>query len=144
MRGLEGALVDLDVLTLTALQADDVRALEAKVAGPAGLMVAKLHKIEERNGTARANDKDALDVLRLLRGVFTEELAQRMTRILADGRSADSAQRGLELLDALFGRGGEGAEMAARAVAGVMDADEILPSCEVLSGDLLSALEAGE
>ncbi len=73
VRGLEGALVDLDVLTLTALDPDDARSLEAKVAGPAGLLVAKLHKIDERKGTARANDKDALDVLRLLRGVSTGE-----------------------------------------------------------------------
>jgi hypothetical protein len=48
----------------------------------------------------------------------------------------------MELLSELFGRGGEGAEMAARAVAGVMDADEIRLSCGVLSGDLLSALDS--
>lgn len=143
VRGLEGALVDLDVLTLTALDPDGARSLEAKVAGPAGLMVAKLHKLDERKGTARANDKDALDVLRLLRGVSTEELAERMRPVLADSRSAEPARRGLELLGALFGRGGEGAEMAARAVAGVMDEDEIRLSCEVLSGDLLTALYSG-
>ncbi len=144
VRGLEGALVDLDVLTLTALDPDDERSLEAKVAGPAGLLVAKLHKIDERKGTARANDKDALDVLRLLRGVSTEELAERMTRILTDERSAEPSRRGMELLGELFGRGGEGAAMAARAVAGVMDADEVRLSCEVLSGDLLSALGSEE
>ena len=46
VRGLEGALVDLDVLALTALQLDDSRSVEAKVAGPAGLLVAKLHKLD--------------------------------------------------------------------------------------------------
>ena len=66
-------LVDFDMLPLRSLDGGDPRALDVKVAGPAGLLVAKLHKIEERNGTPRAVDKDALDVLRLLRGVSTED-----------------------------------------------------------------------
>lgn len=144
VRGLEGVLVDVDVLTLTSLDPDDGRSLNAKVAGPAGLLVAKLHKIDERKGTTRANDKDALDVLRLLRGVSTEQLAGRMRRLLADERSAAPARRGMDLLNDLFGRGGEGAEMATRAVAGVMELAEVRLSCEVLTGDLVSALHGAE
>lgn len=143
VRGLEGVLVDQDLLTLRALDPDDARTVEAKVAGPAGLLVAKLHKIDERKGTARANDKDALDVFRLLRGVPTEELAERMGRVQTDPRSAEAGQRGTVLLTELFGRGGEGAEMAARAVAGVMAAAEVRLACELLVGDLVSALVEG-
>lgn len=143
VRGLEGVLVDQDVLTLRALDPNDARTVEAKVAGPAGLLVAKLHKIDERDGTARANDKDALDVFRLLRGVATEELAERMGRVQRDPRSAEAGQRGTVLLTDLFGRGGEGAEMAARAVAGVMAAAEVRLACELLVGDLVSARVEG-
>ena len=136
--------MDVDVLTLNSLDPGGARKVEAKVAGPAGLLVAKLHKIEEREGTSRAADKDALDVLRLLRGVSTVELADRMRRLLADVRSAAPARRGLDLLAGLFGRGGEGTLMAARAVADVMDAAEVRLSCEVLASDLVVALRGAE
>lgn len=46
------------------------RVVRAKVAGPAALLVAKVFKIHERRGSARANDKDALDVLRILRDLL--------------------------------------------------------------------------
>lgn len=141
VRGLEGALVDWDLLTLGALDPRDPRVVEAKVAGPAGLLVAKLHKIDDRQGTARANDKDALDVFRLLRGVRPAELAERLRRVQGDPRSAEAGRRAMELLTVLFGRGGEGAEMAARAVAGVMAVAEVRRACELLVGDLVSALE---
>ena len=133
-------LVDFDMLPLRSLDGGDPRALDVKVAGPAGLLVAKLHKIEERNGTPRAVDKDALDVLRLLRGVSTEDLTARMRRVLADRSSEEPGRRGMTLLGSLFGRGGDGAEMAARAAAGAMDADEVKVSCEVLAGDLAGAI----
>lgn len=143
VRGLEGVLVDQDRLALRALDPGDARMIEAKVAGPAGLLVAKLHKIEERQGTARANDKDALDVFRLLRGVPTDDFAARMRCVLEDPRSAEAGRRGLVLLRALFGRGGEGAEMAARAVADVMDAAEVRLACALLAEDLLAAVGEG-
>lgn len=140
VRGLEGVLVDQDRLALRALDPGDARVIEAKVAGPAGLLVAKLHKLEERKGTARANDKDALDVFRLLRGVPTDDFAARMRHVLEDARSAEAGRRGLALLPALFSRGGEGAEMAARAVADVMDAAEVRLACALLAEDLVTAL----
>jgi uncharacterized protein YigA (DUF484 family) len=46
--------------------------------------VAKLHKIAERaDDNDRIRDKDALDVLRLLRAVDTDELASRV-RVLRE------------------------------------------------------------
>lgn len=75
VRGLEGALVDVDVMSLTALDPQDPRAFDIRVAGPAALLLAKVHKIRDRSGSARGSDKDALDVLRLLRGTQTPELA---------------------------------------------------------------------
>lgn len=111
VRGLEGAVVDFDRMDISALEHDDARVLNAKVAGPAALLVAKLHKIDERKGTGRANDKDALDVFRLLRGVSTEDIVGRLGRLLADERSAAAAERGVGLVETLFGRSGEGTAM---------------------------------
>jgi hypothetical protein len=65
--GLEGVLVDQAEHDIASLEPDmHARVVRAKVAGPGALLVAKLFKIHERRGTARANDKDALDVLRVL------------------------------------------------------------------------------
>ena len=69
-----------------------------------------------KTSRARANDKDALDVLRILQCIETAELAARIRRICEDARSSAVGDRGIELLEELFGtRGKEGAVMAARA-----------------------------
>lgn len=140
--GLEGVLVDHAAQDIASLEPTaDPRVVRAKVAGPGALLVAKLFKIHERRGTSRANDKDALDVLRLLQGVATDDLARRISAILQDPRSAATGARALQLLAELFGlRGAEGAAMAARAVQPLMDADEVRLSCELLADDLLRAL----
>lgn len=141
--GLEGVLVDLAEHGIASLEpAIDPRVVRAKVAGPGALLVAKMFKINERRGSARANDKDALDVLRILQGISTEDLARRLTSILGDERSATTGARALELFTELFGnRGGEGAAMAARAAQPVMDADQVRGTCEALAGDLLEVLK---
>ena len=66
-RGLEATLVDQQQRTIESLEDKDDRAFDVAVAGPAALVVAKLHKIAERVDTlGRREDKDALDILRLL------------------------------------------------------------------------------
>jgi hypothetical protein len=47
-KGLEGALVDHEVRTITTLDPLDARTATLRVAGPGALLVAKLHKIAER------------------------------------------------------------------------------------------------
>jgi hypothetical protein len=140
VRGLEGAVVDHDWLEVRALDADDPRVVEARVAGPAALLVAKLHKIDEREGTARASDKDALDVFRLLRAVPTDDIAHRMRVLLADERSRAAGERGRTLLRDLFHRGGTGTLMTVRAVEGLINEAEVRAACETLAEDLLDAL----
>jgi hypothetical protein len=141
VQGLEGALVDADRLRLAALENTDTRTFDVRVAGPAALLVAKVHKISERHGTDRQSDKDALDVVRLLRGTQTEDLARRYEQLLVDARSADVAKTGRRLLETQFGsRSSLGVEMAIRS-AGVLAApDEIAASSEALCQDLLAAL----
>lgn len=140
--GLEGVLVDLAEHDIASLEpAADPRVVRAKVAGPGALLVAKVFKIHERRGSARANDKDALDVLRILQAISTEDLARRLISILGDARSATTGARALERFADLFGdRRAEGAVMAARAAQPLMDADEVRLTCEVLAGDLLERL----
>lgn len=141
VRGLDGVIVDADVMSVAALDPSDERRFDIRVAGPGGLLVAKAHKIQDRSGTARSTDKDALDVLRLLRGTMTDELADRMKRILGNDDARPVAEQALELLEQQFAsRAGEGIEMAVRAVGVLDDPEEIAASCELLARDLLEAV----
>jgi hypothetical protein len=127
---------------LAALDATDARGFDIRVAGPAALLVAKVHKISERQGTDRQSDKDALDVLRLLRGTETQDLALRYGRLLCDARSADAAKTARALFEAQFAaRGGNGVTMAIRSAGPLADANEIAASCAALAGDLLAVLK---
>ena len=85
-RGLEAALVDNAPILIGALDpAADPREFTLAVAGPAALLVAKLHKIHDRIDTPdRLNNKDAHDVYRLLRAIETEVLSDALSRLLRD------------------------------------------------------------
>jgi hypothetical protein len=142
VKGLDGAIVDADVMRLAALEPADARAFDVRVAGPAALLVAKVHKISERQGTDRQIDKDALDVLRLLRGTERADLAGRYEKLLTDARSAEAAKIGRGMIETQFAaRAGVGVEMAIRSAGPLADADEIAASCAALAGDLLAVLK---
>lgn len=141
VRGIEGALVDSSIMTLAALTPGDARTLDVRVAGPAALVVAKVHKIDDRKDSERLSDKDALDVLRLLQGTTTSDLAHRYARLLADERSRDAATRGRVLLERQFASPrGTGVEMARRAVGMLADPEQVSASLVALSGDLLERI----
>ena len=141
VRGLDGIIVDSDVMSVAALDSSDDRMVDIRVAGSAALLVAKVHKIRDRSGTPRSTDKDALDVLRLLRGTSTDDLASRMHRLLSDDNARPVAEKALDLLGLQFAnRAGEGIKMAIRAVGVLDDPAGIAASCEVLAGDLLRAM----
>lgn len=142
VNGLEGALIDHDEMVITALNDSDARKLRLRVAGPAGLLVAKAFKIHERkDGVDRLRDKDALDVLRLLRGTELDELIERFQRLLADELSGTVTTQGISHLGELFRDAKAlGAQMAARAVGTLEDAEEIAASCAALTDDLLAEI----
>ncbi|MFO0722868.1 MAG: GSU2403 family nucleotidyltransferase fold protein [Myxococcota bacterium] len=141
VKGLDGAVVDVEELRLAALDSDDKRTFDVRVAGPAALLVAKVHKIKDRHGTGRQSDKDALDVLRILRGTTTVDLAQRYKKLLKDDRSAAAAKAGLALLAEQFAAGDSiGVEMAIRSAGALANPNEIAASCEALVADLFAAL----
>ena len=87
-RGLEAVLVDNQMKTISSLEPRDLRSFEIAVAGVAALLVSKLHKIGEREGEpGRLQDKDALDVLRLLRSVEIVQIASPFQALLANSVS---------------------------------------------------------
>ena len=135
-------IVDADVMKLAALEEDDARTIDVRVAGPAALVVAKVHKIDDRKDSDRQSDKDALDVLRLLRGTETDDLVTRYAKLLGDKRSEEAARRGRELLEAQFARRQNvGVQMAIRSAGALGDAEEIAVLFEALVGDFLAALK---
>ena len=121
------------------MDATDTRTATIWVAGPSALLVAKLHKIGERvGGQDRVRDKDALDVLRLLRAVETEDMADRLRTLARSPLSADVTAEALELLPALFGEpDSEGVLMAVRAAGQAENPATIAGSLMALVHELL-------
>lgn len=141
-RGLEAAIVDHEKFDVAALEETDSRKFSLAVAGGGALLISKVHKIAERDGTARLKDKDALDIYRLLRGTETDDLAERCARLLEDDRSREVALQGLELFRQRFERPtGTGIAMLARSVELVENVEEVSAACVALANDLLKAVK---
>jgi len=140
-RGLEGALVDRRVWEIPSLDGNDTRVFQVAVAGPGALLVAKLHKIAERVGKPdRLQDKDALDVLRLLRRIESVRLVDRLMSLAKDDLARETTTQAMLYLRDLFGsRGGKGALLAARALEGLEDEATVTGSCEALVDELVRA-----
>lgn len=102
--GVEGALVDNDLLEVAALDEADERKVTVAVAGPAALLVAKAFKLGERlDNPRRLLPKDAGDVFRLYEAFSTHDITERLDRMFEDDRSAEVTRTGLAHLRALFG-----------------------------------------
>ena len=141
-RGLEGALIDNDLLTVRSLDEADPRAVAVRVAGCGALLVAKMHKLADRqDDERRSSDKDALDVYRILRSTSTGALASGIDMLLRNDVSEVVTREAIEHLRALFALPDLlGSRMAARAATPVLDPDEVAASVAVLTQDLLSAI----
>lgn len=142
--GLEAAMVDNAVLTIRSLSDGDPREVQVRVAGPAALLVAKLHKLGERNDTSptRLNDKDAYDVYRLLVAVKSDVLAEVITGLLRDDFAREVTETALNYLKALFETPESvGSVMAGRAEQGVGFPEVVSQTCSILTEDLLSRVK---
>ena len=140
--GLEACLIDHAPMTVESLDGDGRSAI-VNVAGPAALLVAKLHKLGERtDNPSRLNDKDAHDSYRLLVATTTADLATTVRRLLDTDVSHDVTLRALDFLQELFARGPEslGSTMAGRAEQGVGQPDVVAAAVSLLAQDLLTAL----
>lgn len=141
--GLEGSIVDNRIREIRSLEAGDDRVFAVRVAGPTALLVAKLHKIGERNdqGGRRLRDKDAHDIYRLLVAVSTGDLAGKMSQLRQEELSATVTEQALRYLEELFARGAGsvGSTMAGRAEESVGEPEIVAASVAALAADLLEA-----
>lgn len=142
VRGLEATLVDNQKMKIQSLETTDTRNYEVRVAGPSALLVSKLHKIAEREGDlGRLQDKDALDVLRLLRSTNATVLGNVFKKLLTDKVAGNVSRQTVGFLEKLFGTpNSTGSLMAARAAEPLEVAETTAASCAALAGDLLKVL----
>ncbi|MFI9555950.1 hypothetical protein [Nonomuraea endophytica] len=143
-RGLEAAVIDNTVMDVTALDPADARVYRVRVAGPAALLVAKLHKIAERmSAPHRLNDKDAHDMYRILIDADTAALATTFRLLACDPISREVTAQAVENLAKLFAAGPDalGSTMAGRAEAGIGEPETVALATSLLAADLVRALE---
>jgi hypothetical protein len=104
--GLEGAAIDYDRMDVNALDSADARMFTVRVAGPAALVVAKLHKINDRLKAGKPDriaEKDAADVYRIMQAIPVDAFLVRLRSLLEDRRSAGPSSVAVGSLGVLFG-----------------------------------------
>ena len=143
--GLEGVLVSHTRRKISSLVLDVDRSCILKVAGPAALLVAKVHKIGERlKGPAKRRQplpKDAFDIYRLLIAIDTAELAEEFQRLLSHGISSCVTSEALPMFQDLFGsESDKGPELLVGYVGPLEPSAFITESSVALSQDLLEAI----
>lgn len=141
--GLEAAVVDHAPMTITALDPDDRRSAVIEVAGPAALLVAKLHKLGERQDRPeRLLDKDAHDIYRLLAATDTGSLSRTLADLRKDELAGATTTEAIHYLDQLFASGPDavGSTMAGRAEELVGDPAVVSAAVSALAADLVAAL----
>ena len=145
VRGLEGALISNTPRDISTLVAGADRSCILKVAGPAALLVAKVHKIGERVAAADSHrrellHKDAFDIYRLLRAIETAEMASEFGLLLSHEVSSRVTSEALSTFQQLFGApSGMGTQLVVRSVLNLEDSDFIAVSTVALSRDLINA-----
>lgn len=131
--GLEAALVDNDVMLVAALDPEDSRSAQPRIAGVAALLVAKTHKMSDRIDARRRDrliNKDAADVVRLMQTSSPAEVASTIQQLLDNPIAAMPTKIALDRFDQLFGgRAGLGIEMAAYALRGAMPEERVRAIC---------------
>ena len=145
VHGLEGVLVSHTPRRIGSLGAGAARSCILKVAGPAALLVSKVHKLEERLGASehrqRQLSKDAFDIYRLLRATGTAELAEEFSLLQAHELSRGVTSQALSQFQELFGaRSDRGPELLVSHIGPLEDPAFIVESSVALSQDLLKAI----
>lgn len=149
VRGLEGAIVSHEERTIRSLALGAIRSCNQKVAGPAALLVAKVHKlgerVEESDGPRRHQlDKDAFDIYRLLRAVDATAMASELRLLHSHEVSRGVTSEALSIFKTLFSDPTDaGTRLVVRHVPRLEDDDFIAASSVALSQDLLDAFSDG-
>lgn len=131
--GLEGSMVDRDLIEVEALDGSDHRRFVVDVAGPAALVVAKVYKLRDRLADGRADriaNKDAADVYRLMLSVPVGDFMARFWRLLADETAEPVAREAVDLMVQLFGAPrAEGVRMASDALRLAVPTERVAGVC---------------
>ena len=140
--GIEGALVDRDPIEIAALDSSDARRVLVNVAGPAALLVAKVHKLGERlDKPQRLMAKDAGDVYRLFEATPLAEMLRLMQLLLADQRSAEPTSKAIDYVRVLFATPrSPGVRLAVSALAIAADDEAVTTTMTGYAQDLLKSL----
>jgi len=141
--GLEAALVDQSSRSVSSLDSSDSRAFDIAVAGPAALLVAKLHKLADRIAGERAvENKDAHDVYRILVAIGTTALADDLRLLAAHPLSGSTTTESIGFLAEYFAAGPDaaGSRMAGAAEELVGDPATVGLAASILASDLRAAL----
>ena len=145
VRGLEGALVSRRPMAIGSFSAEDHRSFEIHVAGPAALLVAKIHKLADRadeQGSPRLNNKDAFDIYRLLLAIQSRELAEEAAILRGHSRSQEVTEEALAKFSELFGAdSGTGAQLVVDHIGSLENPAFIAASVVALAKDFLSAVD---
>ncbi|MCY3734953.1 MAG: nucleotidyl transferase AbiEii/AbiGii toxin family protein [Gemmatimonadaceae bacterium] len=144
VRGLEGALVSHRQMTIGTLVPGDNRTCDINVAGPAALLVAKIHKLADRAdapGRDRLRNKDAFDIYRLLRAVDAPRLVIEVRSLLAHETSRAVTTEALSRFPEFFeAPTSTGTQMAVQHVEGLEDSDFIAASLISLGQELIDSI----
>lgn len=128
--GLEATVVDHAPMCIGALDPNDSRSLEVEVAGPAALVVAKLHKLHDRlqpgERPDRLRDKDASDIYRLMQAFPARQVATTLSSLELHPQAGAATREAIVYLGELFvAQRSPGTNMAAAAL------ETAIPEAEV-------------
>jgi hypothetical protein len=145
--GLEGSMIDDDLIEVAALDGSDRRRFTVRVAGPAALVVAKVYKMRDRLADGKADriaDKDAADVYRLMLSVPMREFLPRLDRLLADETAAPVCREGVDLMVRLFGAvSASGVRMAIDALRVAVPPERVADVCTGFVHEVRATLDVG-
>jgi hypothetical protein len=142
--GLEAALIDNETISIEALEPDDRRSADLRVAGVAALLVAKTHKIAdrvERGRDDRLSDKDGADVVRLMGTSSPVAVAQTIKELMGNPTAAATTEVAVKRFEELFGRrAGVGIALASRALREAMPEERVRAISLAYTQELYAAL----
>jgi hypothetical protein len=145
--GLEGTVLDNDLIEVGALDGADRRRYTVRVAGPAALVVAKVHKLRDRLAEGkddRIADKDAADVYRLMLAVPVHDVLARLLPLLDDDVAGPPCREAVQRLSQLFGAPrSDGVRMAADALRVAVPAERVADVCTGFVRKVMEALDDG-
>jgi len=145
--GLEGSILDHDLMEVAALDGTDSRQFTIRVAGPAALMIAKAYKLRDRLADGKLDriaNKDAADVYRLMLAVPLHEFLRRLRPVMDDEIAGPVCHEAIELMVQLFGsRGADGVRMARDALRIAVPSERVIDVCLGFIRQLRGAIANG-